>query len=580
MTRFPWLLPLLLVACEGVPEEEVCESIPLPEQPETACDADLDGDGLTNCDDEDVDGDGLRNGWDCRPGDPSVTSTPAGGLCTDGDLTLDAAEEDLGALAVSTTLVGAVSPGDTLLPVQDPERFSEGDQVLILAQQGPGAGAHEWVMVASSDASGLTVEPFVAGAYDGEADRVLVKRIPQLNDVVVSGTLSGEAFSAASGGGVLMFRACGTVEVSGEIDAGGLGFSGGAGVAGNDESPFTGESWAGPGEASEAADSLPEEYGDVADYEYPIGDNYYGGGGAPVNADVADLSDQLAGGGGGSYATEGEPGVGNDGELLALFGEPYGSGDLSAWYLGSGGGGGGADNEEDDGDDPANVSGAGGAGGGIIAIFAYDTLSISGALSADGARGEDGVSLKGEVGGGGGGSGGQILIAARDLDFTGTISVAGGGGGWPASNGSTQEDRDARGGHGGYGFLRVDAEDGLGTSGTVDADSVTEGDADDWCWETEPAYPEPCHDDADGDGVLAWACGGEDCDDADATVHPGVEDGEIDGVDRDCDGTDGCESVIWVAGGKTPGCASVAGGGWWASLLAGLAALGLVRARR
>ena len=109
---------------------------------------------------------------------------------------------------------------------------------------------------------------------------------------------------------------------------------------------------------------------------------------------------------------------------------------------------------------------------------------------------------------------------------------------------------------------------------------MTEGDADDWCWETEPAYPEPCHDDADGDGVMAWACGGEDCDDADATVHPGVEDGEIDGVDRDCDGTDGCDSVIWVAGGKTPGCASVGGGGWWASLLAGLAALGLVRARR
>ena len=82
--------------------------------------------------------------------------------------------------------------------------------------------------------------------------------------------------------------------------------------------------------------------------------------------------------------------------------------------------------------------------------------------------------------------------------------------------------------------------------------------------------------DEDGDGFDA----AEDCDDADATVHPGVEDGEIDGVDRDCDGTDGCESVIWVAGGKTPGCAAVGGGGWWASLLAGLAALGLVRARR
>lgn len=574
MIRYSWLLVLGVSACEGVPYEEVCESIPTPERAPTACDEDLDGDGVTNCDDEDVDGDQLRNGWDCRPGDPSVVTPPAGGLCTDGDLDLTE-DGGLDALAPSSVLVGAVSPGDTLLPVAQPDRFAEGDEVLILAQQGPGAGTYEWVMVAASGEEGLTVEPYLLQAYDGDRDLVLVQRVPQLDDVEVLASLSATGWSPRSGGGVLMFRACGKVDVDGEISASGAGFAGGEGVSGNDSSPYTGESWAGPGEPSTAAEELPDEYGDVSDYEYPIGDHYYGGGGAPVNADVADLQDQLAGGGGGSYATEGEPGVGNDGELLALFGETYGAEEQISWFLGSGGGAGGADNEEDDGDDPENVSGDGGAGGGIVAIFAYDELSVSGAIGAEGGRGEDGVSLKGEVGGGGGGSGGQVLLAAREISLSGAISVAGGGGGWPATNGETEENRDAKGGHGGYGYLRIDTESALDGE-AIDADSVYEGDVQRWCWETEPAYEPPCDNDADGDGVLAWECGGDDCDDADATVHPGVEDGEIDGVDRDCDGTDGCEAAEWAAGGKTPGCATSGGGGLVA---AGLAALGLVRRR-
>jgi hypothetical protein len=42
--------------------------------------------------------------------------------------------------------------------------------------------------------------------------------------------------------------------------------------------------------------------------------------------------------------------------------------------------------------------------------------------------------------------------------------------------------------------------------------------------------------DADGDGYGDASCGGDDCDDADPSVHPGAEDW-CDGVDRDCDGT-------------------------------------------
>jgi hypothetical protein len=42
--------------------------------------------------------------------------------------------------------------------------------------------------------------------------------------------------------------------------------------------------------------------------------------------------------------------------------------------------------------------------------------------------------------------------------------------------------------------------------------------------------------DEDGDGALADACGGSDCDDADADVYAGAEEIWYDGIDQDCDG--------------------------------------------
>jgi hypothetical protein len=67
---------------------------------------------------------------------------------------------------------------------------------------------------------------------------------------------------------------------------------------------------------------------------------------------------------------------------------------------------------------------------------------------------------------------------------------------------------------------------------------------------TYPGAPESCDGaDNDCDGALpiaesdsdedgAWACAG-DCDDSDATVFPGAEDADCDGIDADCDGLDG-----------------------------------------
>jgi hypothetical protein len=51
--------------------------------------------------------------------------------------------------------------------------------------------------------------------------------------------------------------------------------------------------------------------------------------------------------------------------------------------------------------------------------------------------------------------------------------------------------------------------------------------------------------DADGDGYLPKSAGGNDCDDANASVHPGAYDRPNDGIDGDCDGADRtCDCLV------------------------------------
>jgi hypothetical protein len=75
------------------------------------------------------------------------------------------------------------------------------------------------------------------------------------------------------------------------------------------------------------------------------------------------------------------------------------------------------------------------------------------------------------------------------------------------------------------------------------------------CNDSDCAGPACCTDsDGDGYAIEGGACGPVDCDDGDASIHPGVSE-LCNGVDDDCDGfvDEGCGPVGPAGGGPTVG---------------------------
>ncbi len=319
--------------------------------------------------------------------------------------------------------------GSNAVYVGDTANFSSSQEILIIQMRGTNIGKWETKYIQSvGDGQLILTENLQNTYYAGGDSRAQVMVIPHWHNVTVAGHseipfyiyghLTCHTWNGATGG-IVFFRASGTVAVTeflSEIGATSKGFSGGSGGSGGDG-----------GDGGEGGDGgymyCSGDDGEVSGTGGESGGGHCGcddgGDGALKGYDGDDRS--LGSSGSGPEA--GGPGEG---------GGNGSSNDLSLIQIGSGGGGG-------HGGRGGYGAGGGGGGSGSDTGYGYDGY--------EGESGGDGGS-----GGNGGRGGGAVIIFARTIDLTsgGDIYAAGNNG--DAGNPGQDGGDGGHGGGGGYGF--------------------------------------------------------------------------------------------------------------------------------
>ncbi|MCB9796862.1 MAG: hypothetical protein H6741_29525 [Alphaproteobacteria bacterium] len=256
------------------------------------------------------------------------------GSGADGDLSLSGASFNLSTDAsgsrsfadgVSWVISGSYAASDTSLSLDGYAGGLEaGDELLLLVVQGDtstyaDAGSYELIRVEAVDSSGNVTVGGLSQAYDGASYAVLAQRVPNYGDVtLVSASITANGWDGSLGG-VVAFRAAGTVSVdaSSSIDASGLGYRGGSGGSGS-SGGGGGETYVGvDGNGGNDNSNVSSGGGGTGE---PTGQSTLGTGGpggfgsGGGGADGSDNSDDGAGGGGGgAYAGGGGGGGGGTG---------------------------------------------------------------------------------------------------------------------------------------------------------------------------------------------------------------------------------------------------------------------------
>lgn len=384
--------------------------------------------------------------------DINTTNSISGRTCADGG---DAVNYSVTALTSNTaTLSSSVSAGC----------LSSGDDVLLINLQGistaySNVGNYEILEVSSVSGSTVTFSSNKTEYYgDGSSDdlnlgtartnqRVMLQRVPNYTNLTVnSGINFYPTLWDGIKGGVLAFKASGTVTTTGTIHASGKGYAGGSGgLTSTTSTAYGGESICnvnsgGRGGNFSHYDGYDALCGGGGGGIISIGaTNRYGDGGlGTATTGGAGGAGGLGGGnpakagsgGGGGYGLTGLPGSlngisggvdfsGDGGRNGGGSGGSYGIADLSKLYFGSAGGGGGVS---------VSNGGVGGRGAGIIIIIG-DTVNVTGSIAAKGSQGgkSNGSSTSYFAGGGGSGAGGSIKIVGDSITIgTSLISASGG----------------------------------------------------------------------------------------------------------------------------------------------------------
>lgn len=327
----------------------------------------------------------------------SVGSGDLSGTGADGNLNVPAAGFNINttirnntracADAVAYNVVGVGTTFAQVAPKPVGKCLQAGDEVLLINMQGilngyANVGRYEFLKVSSVVGAQVNFTTAKTNYYGMNNDdtkigigvnqqRVMLMRVPNYDNVVVSGALTANAWDGLKFG-VMIFRVKGTLSGGGTIQMSGKGYRGKTIVSG--EQPC-GESFA------------------------IIGGCYGGGlwGGQHRSAD----------GGGGGYGAVGGSSGGSVG------GRAYGARSLNTLYPGSAGGWSGCK----DGDTSCISNGAGGSGGGIVYVLA-NIINFTGSIHSDGLQG---------VGRGGGGAGGSIRVEAGTISHLTSSAIGGHG---------------------------------------------------------------------------------------------------------------------------------------------------------
>jgi hypothetical protein len=321
---------------------------------------------------------------------------------------------------------GVSSVTGSSVVVAAPSGFSPGDKVLLIQMQGAtvnttntssfgtitsegNAGNYEFLRISSISGNTVNFSTPVVRVYDA-AGRVQLVRIPEYNDVTVTGAVTAAPWNGSTGG-VVAFDAAGTITMNAPVSASGAGFRGGSvsnnfyvNCANNANFAFAWPSNNGGQKGEGIAISAAAQgagRGRIANG---------GGAGNEVNAGGAGGGNGGAGGtGGNEWNTCNNPYGGINGNSLSAY--------LSSGKIFMGGGGGGGHQND-------SQASAGGNGGGIVILNAPVLISNGQAITAQGSNANNATN----DGGGGAGAGGTILLHIDSFNDL-TAAQANGGSG-------------------------------------------------------------------------------------------------------------------------------------------------------
>ncbi|MDB5267574.1 MAG: hypothetical protein JWP58_614 [Hymenobacter sp.] len=300
--------------------------------------------------------------------------------------------------------------------------------------------------------------------------RFQVVRIPQYQNLTVSGTVAPSAWDGSTGG-ILALDVTGKLSFAAgaKLDASGKGFRGGAGqkltgtATGVTNTDYRA---AAPAPGLTGAHAMKGEgiagtprYVNTGSALFDTGVDGYpngsagrggpgnaGGGGTDANPTA---NDQNSGGGGGGNGSRGGRGGNAWNSNAAIGGEPGGvfAPPSSSRLIMGGGGGAGVSNDGSGSGPTLGYASSGAAGGGIV-LVRTGSAAGAGAVLANGSSGSTDVVNDGS---GGGGAGGSVLFTANNTSSLNSLNLAanGGKGGTNAPAGAATAHGPGGGGGGG-----------------------------------------------------------------------------------------------------------------------------------